>query len=87
MSQVPMPALEHVLASQDMVGEGPIWSVAEQALYWVDILGCRFHRYHPQSGTWDTYSIDAPVGVLGRRASSGLVLATGRCFALYDLST
>jgi sugar lactone lactonase YvrE len=87
MSEIPMTGLEHVLASQDMVGESPIWSVAEQALYWVDILGCRFHRYHPQSGTRDTYSIDASVGALGLRASGGPVLATGRGLALYDLST
>ena len=26
------------------LGEGPLWSVKEQALYWVDILNHRLHR-------------------------------------------
>lgn len=82
-----MPCLEHLLASQDMVGESPLWSVEEQALYWVDILGCRFHRYHQPSNTWDTYTIDASIGALALCASGGLVLATGKGFALYDIST
>ncbi len=77
--------LERALACQDMVGEGPLWSAGEQALYWVDILGCRFHRYHLPSGAWDTFRLDTSVGALGLRPSGGLVLATGRGFALYDL--
>lgn len=28
-----------------MLGEGPLWIAAESALYWVDILGGRLHRY------------------------------------------
>jgi len=82
-----MPDLEHVLASQDVVGEGPVWSVDEQALYWVDILGCRFHRYHPASGKHDIYTVDVTVGALALRASGGLVMATGKGFATYDLAT
>lgn len=82
-----MPELEHVLASQDVVGEGPVWSVDEQALYWVDILGCRFHRYHPASGKHDTYTLDVTVGALALRASGGLVMATGNGFATYVLAT
>lgn len=82
-----MPNLTHLLSSRDRVGEGPLWSMEEQALYWVDILGCRFHRYCPSSGAWDIYTVDAYVGSLGLRASGGLVLATGKGFALYDMST
>ncbi len=82
-----MSALEHVLASQDMVGECPVWSIEEQTLYWVDILGCRFHCYHPGSGKVDTYIVDASVGAIALRASGGLVMATGKGFATYDLTT
>jgi sugar lactone lactonase YvrE len=31
--------------SRDQVGESPVWSLAEQALYWVDIEGRRIHRF------------------------------------------
>jgi sugar lactone lactonase YvrE len=30
--------------SEDALGEGPVWSMAEQALYWVDIDGRRIRR-------------------------------------------
>lgn len=32
------------------LGEGPVWSQAEQALWFVDIEGSVAHRYHPESG-------------------------------------
>ncbi len=31
--------------TRDRVGECPVWSVAEQALYWVDIEGKKIHRF------------------------------------------
>ena len=39
------------------LGEGPFWSAAEQALWFVDIKGRQIHRYHEPSGrtrSWDT---------------------------------
>lgn len=36
-------------------GEGPLWIPEQSALYWVDIDGCRAHRYsfeHEQVKTW-----------------------------------
>lgn len=82
-----MSSLEHVLASQDMVGESPVWSTDEQALYWVDVLGCRFHRYHPASGKYDTYTISETIGAIALRVSGGLIMATGKGFAIYDLNS
>ena len=32
------------------VGECPIWDVAEQALYFIDIFGKKIHRHDPASG-------------------------------------
>jgi sugar lactone lactonase YvrE len=31
-----MVEVEHFLPVQNKLGEGPVWSVEEQALYWVD---------------------------------------------------
>jgi sugar lactone lactonase YvrE len=31
-----------------VLGEGALWDVAEQALYWVDIKGRRMHRFDPR---------------------------------------
>jgi sugar lactone lactonase YvrE len=39
-----------------LVGEGPLWDVEEQALYFIDIVGKAVHRFDPanaqtQAGT------------------------------------
>ncbi len=44
------PAVEIVTAVRSQVGESPLWSVAEQALWWVDIEGRLLHRLDPASG-------------------------------------
>lgn len=39
------------------LGEGPFWSPAEEALWFVDIKGRKIHRFHEASGatqSWDT---------------------------------
>ncbi len=32
------------------IGEGPLWHLMEQRLYWIDIENGRMFRYHPASG-------------------------------------
>jgi sugar lactone lactonase YvrE len=42
---------------RDQVGESPVWSPAEQALYWVDIEGRKLHRWtyaDQQVQSWET---------------------------------
>ena len=46
MSAPMTPAVDLLLpAYRDQVGESPVWSPAEQALYWVDIEGRQLHRW------------------------------------------
>lgn len=69
------------------VGESPVWSHAEQALYWVDILGPAVHRWHPASGARKRWPLPAAVGSIGLRAAGGLVLALRSGFHLFDLQS
>ena len=39
-----------------MVGEGPVWDVAEQALYWCDIAGRSLHRWQAGSGLCERWA-------------------------------
>ena len=82
-----MGAVEHTLAAQNKLGEGPVWNPDEQALYWVDIeKGC-VHRLYPKTGRHDVFDVGLPVGALGFRASGGLVMATRDGFAFWDPET
>ena len=51
-------------ASRDRVGESPVWSVAEQALYWVDIEGRHIHRFDWASKTQQTWNTPERVGCI-----------------------
>jgi sugar lactone lactonase YvrE len=51
-------------SSRDRVGECPVWSVAEQALYWVDIEGLRIHRFDWASQTQQTWHTAERVGCI-----------------------
>ncbi|HEY6455863.1 MAG TPA: SMP-30/gluconolactonase/LRE family protein [Steroidobacteraceae bacterium] len=50
------------------IGESPVWSVAEQALYWIDIEQPALHRFEPESGNVHHWILPSEIG----------------CFALYS---
>ncbi len=78
-------ALECVNSAGARLGEGALWSQREQALYWVDILACRLHRYHPASVTRTTWSFSEEISALAERACApGLIVTMRRGFALFD---
>lgn len=75
---------EPVLACQNRLGEGPIWSGEEQALYWVDIVAPAIHRFRPADGRHDQWPMPEHVGSLSMRESGGLVVALKSGFGLFD---
>jgi len=79
--------IEHVLAAQNELGEGPLWDYREQALYWVDLLQGRLFRLHPASGQLERFEVGLPIGCLALRAAGGLAMATRDGFALWDPAT
>ena len=52
---------ELILDARNGTGESPVWHVAEQALYWVDIPGKTINRWSPQAGhrQWATQEMPA----------------------------
>ncbi len=82
-----MSEVAHVLSVHNKLGEGPLWSVEEQALYWVDIQDNCFFRFHPATGISEKIDVGVAIGVLALRASGGLVLATKKGFAFWDKHT
>jgi D-xylonolactonase len=67
------------------LGEGLLWSVREQMLYWVDILSRQLYRWDPRSGACTCWTFAEEVSAVAERARApGLVLTLRRGYALFD---
>lgn len=68
-----------------VLGEGALWSVREQRLYWVDILSKRIHRLDPASGAQHSWTLAEEVSALAERGEgAGLAIALRRGPAFWD---
>lgn len=67
-----------------LLGEGPVWVEAEQALYWLDIKGRKIFRLGESGGLsqWDT---PMRVGSIAPRVGGGFIAGTEHGFAQIDL--
>jgi sugar lactone lactonase YvrE len=71
-----------------LLGEGTCWSVREQALWWVDILGHCLHRYTPSTDARRSWSFDETISAVAERAAGpGLIVTLQHAFALFDPSS
>jgi sugar lactone lactonase YvrE len=84
---VATPEITCVVDSKSRTGEGAVWDVAEQALYWVDIPQGHLYRFDPVTGENRAFEIGEPIGCFALRERGGAVLATKTGFWLYDFAT
>lgn len=75
-----MSAVRCVLAAEAQLGESPVWSVAEQALYWIDMgawadrgVAPSLNRYDPASGATRRWQLSEPVGCVALREGGALL--------------
>jgi L-arabinonolactonase len=50
-----------------IIGEGPVWDVAEQALYFIDILGKNVLRFDPAMGSTRQWDVPDVIGSMALR--------------------
>lgn len=79
-----MIKIESVTSIKNIVGEGPVWSVARQKLYWVDVRKPAVHAYTPKTGQVETWAMPENVGCLALRRDGTLVLGMQRRMAFFD---
>ena len=71
-----------------LLGECPVWSQLEQALYWVDIDGHAVHRLDPSTGVDELRPIGARPGSLALTGRAGeLLVATEHRLVWLDWAT
>ncbi|MEQ9689543.1 MAG: SMP-30/gluconolactonase/LRE family protein [Bauldia litoralis] len=79
--------VECVVDARNRLGEVPVWDVAEQALYWVDIEGKLLQRLTPATGTVDRWQMPERIACFALRENGGLIVAFASGIAFYDLDT
>lgn len=66
------------------LGETPVWSAAEQRLYWIDCPTATIHRFDPASGRDEVLPVEGLSGNLGSialMADGGLLILCGKRLA------
>jgi sugar lactone lactonase YvrE len=80
------PQVDLVLDIRAALGEGPVWHVREQRLYWVDIPAGNVHVHDPNGEPDRVYEVGQMVGAAVPRRAGGLVLAAHQGLGTYDLA-
>ena len=79
--------VEHVLNTQNDLGEGPVWKREEGALYWIDINPGCVHKYIPASATHIQFDLIPPVGCLALRTDGSFIVARERTIEAWSSTT
>lgn len=66
------------------LGEGPVWDVIDQALYFVDVLGHRVHRLSGDHADLRTWEMGGVVTALTPRETGGLLVVTAAGTGVFD---
>src|SRR5947209_17560569 len=81
------PRAARVLDHYCELGESPVWSMREQALYWVDLRAPALHRWHPASSTHRSWPMPALIGAVVLSAAGGVLVALATGVARFDPTT
>lgn len=82
-----MTEIDCVLDAKASIGENPVWSVQEKALYWLDTTQKAIHRFDPQNSINRTWTMPDLVCSFALREGGGLIVALGAGIFLVDLET
>lgn len=73
--------------SADRLGEGPLWSVKEQALYWIDIKRPSIQKWTPSTKDYQVWVLPTDIGSFALRKQGGAILAMRDGFHFFDFET
>ena len=69
------------------LGEGPLWSARDAALYWVDIIEGDVHRFVPGTGERATCRMPCAMSALALCDDGGLLCTAQRDICVFDLDS
>lgn len=80
-------AAQPVGSAEALLGECPLWSVAEQSLFWVDIPGRAIHRFNPVTRAEAKWLMPSEPGCMALTRSGALIAALRHGFHRFDPAT
>jgi sugar lactone lactonase YvrE len=72
---------------QCSVGEGPVWDVAEQALYWIDIVERKVFRLDESTEEVRQWNVPDTIGSMALREGGGAIVALASGVHTFDFAT
>ena len=82
-----MSEVRCVVEDTEILGESAVWSVAEQALYWVDVRAPSIHRLDPASEEHRAWNVPEQIGSIGLASDRRLIAALRTGFFYFDTET
>lgn len=82
-----MVSIELLVDSRNELGEGPLWDVSEQRLYWIDSHGAMIFRVDAGGKELKSWAVPDHVGSLCLRAHGGALVALRDGFYFFDFAT
>ena len=76
--------IERLGESCDELGEGPLWDVNEQRLYWIDSHGGEIHRADARGEDRKTWTLPEHIGSMCLRQGGGAVVSLRNEFHFFD---
>ena len=84
MSIKKLKITDSLVKTHNILGESPVWSTREHALYWTDIEEQLIFRYDPDTKHFSSYELPCKVGSLALIEDGRFVLAVEDGFAFWD---
>jgi sugar lactone lactonase YvrE len=79
--------IEKIDGVKNKLGEGPVWDVAERALYWIDGAAPALYRLDSKSNDIKSWKMPKQIGSFALREKGGAVLALSDGFYLFDFAS
>jgi L-arabinonolactonase len=82
-----MLRIELLIDAHAELGEGPLWDVAEQRLFWIDSLGARVHSCDARGGAPRSWDVPEHIGSLALRQTGGAIVSLRDGFYALDFAS
>src|ERR1700677_3579088 len=79
--------IEVLIDVKTVLGEGPLWDVDEQRLYFIDSFGCNVFRCTADGREVRAWDVPAKIGSMALRKQGGAVLSLANGFHFLDFNT